>query len=174
MSLKMKTVSSMTTQPPKLQAQALRKRQTLRTSRLGGGSITKSDIRAHALKHGWRSGLEESLAAYLFDKGILFEYEKHKLTYTVPQRQATYTPDFYITNRSGKQIVIETKGRFVTADRQKMLLVKEQHPDLDIRMVFSNPNTRISKQSKTTYGMWCERHGFPYAAKVVPEEWLNE
>lgn len=152
----------------------MQKRQTLQTSSFGGGSLTAEELRAHALKHGWRSGLEESLAAQLVEEGILFEYEQHKLTYNVPQRTATYTPDFFITNRSGKQIIIETKGRFVTADRQKMLLVKDQHPDLDIRMVFSNPNTRISKQSKTTYGMWCQRHGFPYAAKVVPEEWLNE
>ena len=56
-----------------------------------------------------------------------------------------------LTTRTGKLIIIETKGRFVTADRQKMLLVKEQYPDLDIRFVFSNPNSRISKKSKTTY-----------------------
>ena len=73
----------------------------------------------------------------LFDeRNISYEYEEHKVKYTVPERQATYTPDFYVTTRSGKLIIIETKGRFVTADRQKMLLVKEQHPDLDIRFVF--------------------------------------
>ena len=35
-------------------------------------------------------------------------------------------------------------------------------------------NQKISKQSKTTYGMWCEKHGFLYAAKVVPQEWIDE
>jgi len=144
------------------------------TSKLGGGSLTRSDLLASALKNGWRSGLEESLAAYLDERNIPYQYEENKLVYTVPQRQATYTPDFYVTTRSGKVIIIETKGRFVTADRQKMLLVKEQHPDLDIRFVFSNPNTRISKKSQTTYAAWCEKHGFLYAAKVTPEEWLNE
>ena len=144
------------------------------TSKLGGGSLTRSDLLASALKNGWRSGLEESLAAYLEERNIPYQYEENKLVYTVPQRQATYTPDFYVTTRSGKVIIIETKGRFVTADRQKMLLVKEQHPDLDIRFVFSNPNTRISKKSQTTYAAWCEKHGFLYAAKVAPEEWLNE
>lgn len=144
------------------------------TSKLGGGSLTRSDLLASALKNGWRSGLEESLAAYLDERNIPYQYEENKLVYTVPQRQATYTPDFYVTTRSGKVIIIETKGRFVTADRQKMLLVKEQHPDLDIRFVFSNPNTRISKKSQTTYAAWCEKHGFLYAAKVAPEEWLNE
>ena len=144
------------------------------TSKLGGGSLTRSDLLASALKNGWRSGLEESLAAYLDERNIPYQYEENKLVYTVPQRQATYTPDFYVTTRSGKVIIIETKGRFVTADRQKMLLVKEQHPDLDIRFVFSNPNTRISKKSQTTYAAWCEKHGYLYAAKVAPEEWLNE
>jgi len=146
----------------------------LPTSSFGGGSITAADLLPNAIKHGWRSGLEKSLAAYLDERNISYEYEEHKVKYTVPERQATYTPDFYVTTRSGKLIIIETKGRFVTADRQKMLLVKEQHPDLDIRFVFSNPKTRISKKSKTTYAAWCMKHGFPYAAKVAPEEWLNE
>ena len=146
----------------------------LPTSSFGGGSITAADLLPNAIKHGWRSGLEKSLAAYLDERNISYEYEEHKVKYTVPERQATYTPDFYVTTRSGKLIIIETKGRFVTADRQKMLLVKEQHPDLDIRFVFSNPNSRISKKSKTTYGAWCEKHGFPYAAKVAPERWLDE
>lgn len=144
------------------------------TSKRGRVSPAQSELRKNAIKNGWRSGLEESLAAYLSGKSITFEYEENKLTYAVPQRQATYTPDFYVTTKSGKVIVVESKGRFVTADRQKMLLVKAQHPHLDIRMVFSNPNTKISKQSSTTYGKWCEKHGFKYAKGLVPESWLNE
>ena len=146
----------------------------LRTSKLEGGALTRQDLLPNAIKYGWRSGLEKSLADYLDERNISYEYEEHKLVYTVPERQAIYTPDFYVRTRTGKLIIIETKGRFVTADRQKMLLVKEQHPDLDIRFVFSNPKTRISKKSKTTYAAWCEKHGFPYAAKVAPERWLNE
>ena len=70
-------------------------------------------------------------------------------------------------------LVIETKGRFVTADRQKHILIKEQHPDLDIRFLFQNSKARISKSSKTTYADWCRKHGFQFADKVVPEEWLK-
>lgn len=146
----------------------------LRTSKLEGGALTRQDLLPNAIKYGWRSGLEKSLADYLDERNISYEYEEHKLVYTVPERQAIYTPDFYVRTRTGKLIIIETKGRFVTADRQKMLLVKEQHPTLDIRFVFSNPKSKISKKSKTTYAAWCEKHGFPYAAKVAPEEWLNE
>jgi len=122
------------------------------------------------LKHGWRSGLEEAIAAELRAKKIPVNYESAKIEYIRPARKAKYTPDFILPNG----IIIETKGRFVTADRQKHLMIKEQRPDLDIRFVFSNSRQRISKQSKTTYGMWCEKHGFPYADKHVPDEWLNE
>jgi hypothetical protein len=52
--------------------------------------------------------------------------------------------------------------------------VKEQYPDLDIRFVFSNSRTRISKQSDTTYGKWCEQKGFRYADRNIPTAWLEE
>ena len=61
----------------------------------------------------------------------------------------TYTPDFELPNG----IIIESKGRFVAADRKKHLLVQKQHPELDIRFVFSNSKAKISKGSKTTLCM---------------------
>lgn len=122
------------------------------------------------LQHGFRSGLEDAVSRDLESDGIAAEYEQHKIHFTYPPRTARYTPDFVLPNG----IVIETKGRFVVADRQKHLIVQEQHPDLDIRFVFSNSNSRISKNSKTTYAMWCEKHGFMYADKLIPEEWKQE
>lgn len=122
------------------------------------------------IKHGWRSGLEAKVGAYLSEHGVDYEFEETTLRYEVPARPARYTPDFVLPNG----IIIETKGRWVTADRQKMALIKEQHPDLDIRMVFSRASTRISKTSKTTYAMWCRKHGFPYADRFPPLAWLNE
>lgn len=145
-----------------------------KTTRTSNNLGSKSKVRAQAIRNGWRSGLEESFAAFLRSEGIEFEYEQNKIHYVVPARNAKYTPDFYIKTRTGKTIIIETKGRFLTSERQKMILVKQQFPDLDIRMVFSRSATTISKQSKTTYAMWCEKHGFPYADKVVPQEWLDE
>jgi len=73
-----------------------------------------------------------------------------------------------------QDIFIETKGLFTSADRQKMRLVKEQHPEKDIRFVFSNSRSRISKKSSTTYAMWCDKYGFKHADKHIPLEWLNE
>ena len=120
---------------------------------------------------GFRSGLEDKVADELKAGGHAFDYEKLKIEYIKPARKAKYTPDFELLNNG---IIVETKGRFLTEDRQKHLLVKDQHPALDIRFVFSNSRTRISKTSKTTYGMWCETHGFQYADKAIPTSWLHE
>jgi hypothetical protein len=123
------------------------------------------------LKHGFRSGLEDAVAAILTAKRVGFEYEKFTITFTKPASKHKYTPDFKLLHNG---IIVETKGRFITADRQKHLLIKEQFPEHDIRFVFSNSRTKISKRSPTTYGMWCEKNGFKYADKVIPESWLTE
>lgn len=122
------------------------------------------------LKYGFRSGLEESIADQLESMGTPYTFEEHKLKYEKPARVASYTPDFVLPNG----IVIESKGRFVTADRQKHILVKKQHPNVDIRFVFSNPRQRISKTSKTTYAMWCEKQGIQYAKGLIPSSWIAE
>jgi hypothetical protein len=53
------------------------------------------------------------------------------------------------------------------------LLIKEQHPDLDIRLLFQNAYNKIRKGSKTTYAMWCEKKGILYAHKQIPKQWLS-
>lgn len=122
------------------------------------------------LREGFRSGLEEVIAQQLRDNSVEFKYEEQKIKYVTPPKSHTYTPDFVLPNG----IIIETKGRFVTADRQKHLLIKAQHPELDIRFIFSNSRTRISKRSTTTYAMWCDKNGFKYADKWIPAAWLKE
>ncbi|MEY9719298.1 hypothetical protein ABIA22_001788 [Sinorhizobium fredii] len=131
-------------------------------------TVSKAAVGA---KYGFRSGLEDKVAGELESSGHAYQYEEFKVSYTIPPRMAKYTPDFVITVNG---VIVETKGRFLTADRQKHLLIKKEHPDLDIRFVFSNANTRISKQSRTTYAMWCETHGFLFANKSIPREWLEE
>lgn len=122
------------------------------------------------LQYGFRSGLEESIAKKLTSQGVSFTFEELVLLYTKPQRESKYTPDFVLSNG----IIIESKGRFVTADRQKHILVKAQHPDKDIRFVFSNSRSRITKLSSTTYGDWCIKHKFLYADKEIPLAWIKE
>lgn len=120
-------------------------------------------------KYGYRSGLEDRISEQLKAKSVLFKYEEFKIKYEVNEVR-TYTPDFELPNG----IIIESKGRFVAADRKKHLLVKKQHPELDIRFVFSNSKNKINKGSKTTYAKWCEKNGFLYADKLIPEEWIKD
>lgn len=126
-------------------------------------------VSREALALGYRSGLEMDNAAMLEKEGVAFDYESHPLRYTIPARTTRYTFDFLLPNG----IIIETKGRFVSSDRKKHKLIKEQFPNLDLRIVFSNPNQKIGKRSKTTYAMWCDSLDIPFAAKYIPEEWYK-
>ena len=123
-----------------------------------------------AKKYGFKSGLEETISQQIESQGIKVEYETEKVPYIIPASNHTYSPDFKLPNG----IRVETKGRFVAADRKKHLLVKEQNPNMDIRFVFSNSKNKISKKSKTTYGDWCEKNGYKYADKIIPNEWFLE
>lgn len=133
-------------------------------------ALRKTTSNKAALIAGYRSGLEEQVAGQLKSLGVEVKFEQEKLTYTIPAKEHTYTPDFKLPNG----IFIETKGRFVTADRQKQLHVKRDNPGVDIRFVFSNSRSRLSKLSKTTYAMWSEKYGFKYADKWIPESWIKE
>jgi hypothetical protein len=123
-----------------------------------------------AIKNGYRSGLEDKIADQLKSLSVPVKYEERKITYSVPESLHTYTPDFELPNG----IIIESKGRFVAADRKKHLLIKQQRPILDIRFVFSNSKAKINKGSKTSYADWCDKFGFLYADKLIPEGWINE
>jgi hypothetical protein len=124
---------------------------------------------SQGIKYGYRSGLESKVSAQLNEAGVSFEYETFKIEYQVNETRK-YTPDFRLPNG----IIVETKGRFISDDRKKHLLVQQQHPDLDIRFVFSNSKAKLNKGAKSTYADWCIKHGFLYADKTIPEEWLDE
>lgn len=123
-----------------------------------------------AIAAGYRSGLEQRIEDQLKQAGCAAEYEPFKIPYVVPASDHKYTPDFVLENG----IVIETKGRWDLDSRKKHKLLKEQYPDLDIRMVFSNSNARISKGAKTRYCDVCEKLGLQYADKEVPASWIKE
>jgi hypothetical protein len=123
----------------------------------------------NGIKYGYRSGLESKVSAQLTEAGVNFEYETFKIEYQVNETRK-YTPDFRLPNG----IIVETKGRFVSDDRKKHLLVQKQHPDLDIRFVFTNSKAKLNKGAKSTYADWCIKHGFKYADKTIPDDWLQE
>jgi hypothetical protein len=133
-------------------------------------SKKKVSVRAAARKKGFRSGLEESLSNQIASNGLAVKYELTKINYVIPESNHTYTPDFVLPNG----IIIESKGRFVPEDRKKHLLIKSQHPHLDIRFVFSNSSAKLNKGSKTTYSDWCIKNGYLYADKKIPDNWFNE
>ena len=126
--------------------------------------------REAGLRYGFRSGLEEKNAALIEKHGLPVFYEQFKVRYTVPLSFHTYTPDFRLPNN----IIVETKGVWDAKDRAKMLLVREQYPDLDIRMVFSRLKSPIAPGSKTTVEQFCAKHGIPCAEKLIPEAWVKE
>ncbi len=115
----------------------------------------------------FRSGLEEKVADLFVELGVKYEYESTKIPYTIGHN---YTPDFLLPNG----VFLETKGYWDAADRKKIKSVKEQHPELDIRMVFQSPFNKISKKSKTTYAQWCEKKGIPWTSFTnIPIDWLT-
>jgi len=123
----------------------------------------------YAIKYGYRSGFEVKIGKQIVEQGHKLRFEDMQITYQRPLSK--YTPDFILDNG----IIIESKGRFVGADRAKHLYIKKQHGDkYDIRFVFTNANARLTKTSKTTYGEWCTRHGFKYSVKEIPKGWFEE
>lgn len=123
-----------------------------------------------SLKHGFRSGLEGRVAAELEAAGVAYDYETIKIPFVQPAKKRTYCPDYWLPNG----IVVETKGRFLSEDRQKHLWVREQHPLMDLRFVFSSSKTRITPRSTTTYADWCHKNGFQFADKSIPQAWVDE
>jgi hypothetical protein len=132
-------------------------------------TVASSTFNRRVKLHG-RSGLEDKTMEDLANRGVPYRYEEVRLGYEKPASRHKYTPDFILPNG----IIVETKGMFEPADRQKHELLKGQHPDLDIRFVFSRSKSPLRKGSPTTYGAWCEKRGFRFADKVIPQAWLDE
>jgi len=118
---------------------------------------------------GYRSGLEEQAVLFLTSRQKEVRYEKIKIEWE-DLAYRTYTPDFELDNG----IIVETKGKFDPSDRRKHLAIQKQHPELDIRFVFSNANAKLNKGAKSRYFEWCDKNGFKWAHRVIPEEWLKE
>ena len=124
--------------------------------------------RYHA-KGKYRSGLEKDTSLVLAECQKAVRYEQLKIEWE-DLHYRTYTPDFQLDNG----ILIETKGLFDSADRNKHMEVRKQHPELDIRLVFSNSKAKLYKGAKSTYSNWCDKQGFLWAHRVIPEGWLKE
>ena len=118
-----------------------------------------------------RSTIEGVAKVQLIASGYPFLHEGLTVPYLPLRPERKYLPDFVLLTNG---IIVETKGWFQTADRQKIKAVKEQYPDLDVRVVFERSASKIGKKSKTTYAAWCHALGIPYADKSIPAAWLTE
>jgi Phage endonuclease I len=132
-------------------------------------SPRRSRTRKEAEAQGYRSGFELRVAEQLTADGAEFNYEpKDEVISYVVHEVRKYLPDFVLPNK----VIIECKGRLTAADRKKLTLIKAQHPDKDIRLVFMYDN-KLNPRSKTRYSAWAEKNGFMWALKAVPEDWTK-
>lgn len=118
----------------------------------------------------FRSGLEEKVYNDATERGhnIEFEPKDSTLRYVIP---STYLPDI----RLGNGVLVEVKGWLRPRDRAKMLRVKKENPNSDIRFVLQRANSKVGKSPNSLmYWEWCEKHGFPWAESTIPEEWFND
>ncbi|GCE65718.1 hypothetical protein OMCYN_01664 [cyanobiont of Ornithocercus magnificus] len=115
----------------------------------------------------YRSGFEENVALFLTRSGVAFSYEASEVPYRISYK---YIPDFTLTAHN---IILECKGYWSASDRRKIRAVRETNPDLDLRMVFQSPENKISRNSRTTYGGYCDKLGIPWSNTNIPSTWLH-
>ena len=125
----------------------------------------------------YRNKFEERTGERLTELGVDFSFESERIGYTV---SGNYLPDFVVTTRGGHRIYIETKGggrSFDGSSRRKLIAVKEQHPEVDLRIVFYSDGKIGPTRKDGTYmkqSDWAKKYGFKYAIKEIPESWLSE
>lgn len=130
----------------------------------------------------FRSEYERRQARRLELHGVVYEYEKRQLRFSEPiqggvcpqcgsnevRKGRLYTPDFYFPETG---IFVETKGRFTSADRTKMINVIKDSLE-DVRMVFMADNL-VRRGGKMRYSRWAELKGIQYAVGDIPLEWCK-
>lgn len=103
-----------------------------------------------------RSKLELKFEEILIENKAEYDYEVTVIPYTVPESKHKYTVDWTLLNGP----LIETKGYLSDhQERNKYVLLKQQHPELDLRFVFDNPN-KLCGGTKYTHAKWADKHGF--------------
>lgn len=137
----------------------------------GGTSLPK--IGRRKVKSQFEFDLYKQLTGLTGNLRTSVGYEDTKLEYTETKQ---YIPDLVVRYHNDERVIyIEGKGFFPYPDRAKMIAVKEQHPELDIRIVFYRDTpSSLGKGSKMRPSDWATKYGFPFAIKEIPEEWFKE
>lgn len=108
-----------------------------------------------------RNKFENKIEKQLRRARIRFEYESEHIAYFLARH---YIPDFILYTPLGK-VYVECKGYLRPEHKAKMVAVKKQHPELDIRILFYSDNKKNTR--------WADRNGFKYAIGEIPKEWFN-
>ena len=120
-----------------------------------------------------RSKLELKFEEIIKEFDVAYDYEVTKIPYTIPESNHNYTVDWTFING----LLVETKGYLSDhKERYKYVLLKQQHPDLDLRFVFDNPN-KLCGGTKMTHSKWAEKYGFKYCSiKDVDQikQWIKD
>lgn len=120
-----------------------------------------------------RSKLELKFEEIIKEFNVEYDYEVTKIPYTIPESNHNYTVDWTFING----LLVETKGYLSDhKERYKYVLLKQQHPDLDLRFVFDNPN-KLCGGTKQTHGAWATKYGFKWCSikdKDQIQQWIKE
>jgi len=108
-----------------------------------------------------RNKFETKIYSQLKRAKIKFDYESIRVPYILAR---FYLPDFILETPLGK-VYVETKGHLRREDKAKLIAVKKQHPEIDLRLLFYAPNKMNSK--------WAVKNGFRYAFGDIPPEWIK-
>lgn len=111
-----------------------------------------------------KSGFERTIVANLTSRSVNFTYEELTLPYVL---HGEYHPDFVL---KGSGIIVEAKGLLDRESKRKMLAIKRQYPDLDIRFLFMYADKKVPG-TKQTHAQWAKKNGFKFAEKEIPDEW---
>jgi hypothetical protein len=123
----------------------------------------------------YRSWFEVDIALDALEMEYVFGYELQHIIWKEPEKLRKYKPDYWFQKKDGSLLVVEAKGRWTAQDRKKICYVTEQHPNLDLRMLFERDNTLSKSPNSKHYTEWCDKKGIRYAVgRKIPEEWLNE
>lgn len=108
-----------------------------------------------------KNPFEKKIARQLRRAKVKFKYEGIKIPYVL---SGHYIPDFVIHTPTG-YIYVETKGYLRPADKRKMVAVRRQHPEIDLRILFY--------ASRKEQIRWATKVGIKYAVGKIPKEWME-
>ena len=108
-----------------------------------------------------KNKFEHKIYQQLKKSKLNFKYEAEKIPYVLARH---YIPDFKIQTSTGF-VYVECKGYLRPEHKTKMVAVKKQHPEIDLRILFYSHNKKYIK--------WAEKIGIRWAIEKIPETWLK-